>query len=658
MNTRSHFSIITPSFNQAEFLPRTLQSIKNQKEIIVEHIVVDPGSSDGSLEILNKTPHIKLITKKDKSQSEGINNGFKVATGEIVSWLNSDDVYFSENTLKIVKATFDENSDVDVVYGKAIFINEADEKIKDYYVYPNEKNIAETIQYQVGICQPAVFWRKAVYDQIGGLDETLNFQLDYEYWIRMLQSKFKWKFIDHILASHRWWPGMKTASKRELSLDESLNLVKKKFGYVHHKWAERMAAQLIEGADGIINTNTNTLKAEAINNKKIELLISCNTAPSTISQLSNHNASSAAKETLDWMKKNQIDIHQHTFKAEEINFEKEFIDFINEDDKNALSQARRPEIRRTPIGSKYISYRVSNAYSIAQKIEEYTNQIDALKSYIKKKQEENKNRSCVIVANGPSLNASLTDDLFKHDLIISNFAYLDKRLLENAKYFTTVNHTVAEQIYCDWRKLEHLDKFFPFWVRWHTPSMKNSYYVNATVQPEFSKDITRYASWRSTVSYFNMQLAYSLGYKTIYLVGFDNSYTQPPGSKEGDEIIQTEDDPNHFLPNYFRGKSWQAADTGNMSDSYIEAFKFSLANDCKIFNCTIGGKLEIFPRHSLNIDNKTKSQQSRILSHTEVRLMTQIDTLRNLLLQPDKTLYDAKVVGLLDKAIAAAKLTY
>ena len=96
-----------------------------------------------------------------------------------------------------------------------------------------------------------------------------------------------------------------------------------------------------------------------------------------------------------------------------------------------------------------------------------------------------------------------------------------------------------------------------------------------------------------------MQMAYALGFKKVLLIGVDNSYVQPDSVKEGDVIDQTEDDLNHFDPSYFRGKKWQAADTGNMSDMYVLSKEAFEADGREIVNCTVGGKLELFRRSSL-----------------------------------------------------------
>ena len=642
----THFLIVTPSFNQADFLPRTLDSVARQTGVTVQHVVVDPGSTDGSLDILSRRYGIHLVAKPDSCQSEGINNGFSECTGNYISWLNSDDMYYSADTLASVARIFEKRPDVDIVYGDAVFIGEDDRFLKDYYVFPHPDRLAETLQFQVGICQPAVFWRRHVYERLGVLDESYHFQLDYEYWIRMTQSGFRWFHLNTKLAAHRWWPGMKTASKRSDSLNESLNLVKQKFGYVHHKWAERTAAYEIEGADGIVNLSV-TADPVATEKATADILRLCNTDSTTLTALKRAPPGSPAHITLSWMRSHNILDEPEFQDMNALGLDEANPAVLYPEDAPQPSRARRPELYVHNAHGHLVAYRVSPEYATAQSRKKFNDDQRRLADYLKQQQQANASRTCVVVANGPSLRKSLGPQLFEHDLIISNFAYKDDQLCKHAKYFTIVNYTVAAQVYSDWRHLRHIDKIFPFWLGQYIPRDSNTYYVNATVVPEFSVDATKYLSWRSTVSYFNMQLAYSLGYRTILLVGFDNSYVQPAAIKEGDTIHQTSDDPNHFMAGYFKGKTWQAADTDNMSESYLHALAFCLDSDCRIYNCTVGGRLEIFPRSVLsqNFCSHSPLLDSRLsyrkLSHTELLLAASRSHFRTFVADdPQRSFYD------------------
>jgi glycosyltransferase involved in cell wall biosynthesis len=172
-------------------------------------------------------------------------------------------------------------------------------------------------------------------------------------------------------------------------------------------------------------------------------------------------------------------------------------------------------------------------------------------------------------------------------------------LHRHATYFTTVNRLVAEQGAHEINHLTGCAKFFPFWLASHIRPAEDTFFLDANIRPEFSNDISDWISWRSTVTFFNLQLAYGLGYKKVLMIGFDHFYRQPAGVKEADLIDQKQQDENHFLPNYFMGKKWQAADVGNMEKMYLLAQSTYESAGREIVNCTVGGHLEVFRRGNL-----------------------------------------------------------
>src|SRR5437016_162728 len=103
-------SVVTPTFNQAPFIEQTIQSVLDQRPAAFEHIVIDGGSTDGTLEILAKYNHLKWISERDNGQSDALNKGFKKATGEIIGWINSDD-WYEPGTFALVAKFFAENPD-------------------------------------------------------------------------------------------------------------------------------------------------------------------------------------------------------------------------------------------------------------------------------------------------------------------------------------------------------------------------------------------------------------------------------------------------------------------------------------------------------------------------------------------------------------------
>lgn len=227
-------SIITPSYNQARFIERTIQSVLNQDYKNVEYIVMDGGSDDGTLEILKKYDG-KIIWKseKDNGQSDAINKGLRMATGDIVAYLNSDDTYEPGALKKI--ADFFENPpaggpDKKWAFGKCRIINENDQEIRKSITF--YKNIFLK-RYSYGkllaenfICQPAVFWKKELLDEIGYFNDQEHFCMDYEYWLR-IGKMYEPGFIDDYLANFRYYANSKSGSVNKKQFQDELRLAGK-----------------------------------------------------------------------------------------------------------------------------------------------------------------------------------------------------------------------------------------------------------------------------------------------------------------------------------------------------------------------------------------------------------------------------------------------
>ena len=215
-------SVITPSYNQAEFIDATVQSVLNQNTPADEYIIVDGQSTDETLQKL--APHaqqIKIISESDHGQTDALNKGFKLAQHEIIGWLNSDDLYFPE-TLETVKKIFETDDSVDVVYGDAIFINSDGKKIG---YYPVESNLHKTLLSDCVLCQPAVFFKKSLLDKHGFLNESIAFGMDYDLWLRLLIRGAKFHYIPKTLAQQRLHDAAKTFNSRVAANKETCELI-------------------------------------------------------------------------------------------------------------------------------------------------------------------------------------------------------------------------------------------------------------------------------------------------------------------------------------------------------------------------------------------------------------------------------------------------
>jgi glycosyltransferase involved in cell wall biosynthesis len=176
-------SIITPSFNQAAFLEQTLLSVLNQDYPNIEYWVIDGGSTDNSLEIIKKyAPRLAgWVSEKDRGQADGVNKGFAKATGEIIGWLNSDDLYYPGAVADAVEA-FRQHPDASFVFTDVESIDEHGNAFN--LMRYGDWKLADLMTFKI-IGQPGVFMRREVLEQAGYLDLDYNYLLDVHLWLRM-----------------------------------------------------------------------------------------------------------------------------------------------------------------------------------------------------------------------------------------------------------------------------------------------------------------------------------------------------------------------------------------------------------------------------------------------------------------------------------------
>ncbi len=199
-------SIITPSYNQGQFIEETIESVLNQKDADVEMIVMDGGSTDGTLDILKRySERVKWFSGKDKGQTDAINKGMKIASGDILAYLNSDDCY-TEGALSKVSRYFKNHPDCSILTGDYIIVNEKGERIQDaiarYKRMLRKHHSFSLLSITNYIIQPSTFWRRELLDEIGFFNEDLDYVMDYEYWLRIMQ-KYKLHVVPDTLSVFR-----------------------------------------------------------------------------------------------------------------------------------------------------------------------------------------------------------------------------------------------------------------------------------------------------------------------------------------------------------------------------------------------------------------------------------------------------------------------
>lgn len=224
--TSPKVSIITPSYNQGRFIEDTILSILNQNYPNLEHIVIDGGSSDNTIEILQRYTHIKWISERDRGQSDAFNKGLKLAGGEIIGWLNSDDLYADSAIQKVVQAFHDDPS-VDVVYGNCYYVDENNEVIRKYISGSFDLKRLLTCGYCY-IPPMSTFIKKEVFKKLDyPLDENLHFCMDHDLFIRIANAGFRFKYIPEYLSSFRRSSLNKTTIGIKKMRRESYSLSKK-----------------------------------------------------------------------------------------------------------------------------------------------------------------------------------------------------------------------------------------------------------------------------------------------------------------------------------------------------------------------------------------------------------------------------------------------
>ena len=214
-------SIVTPSFNQGQFIEETIKSVLNQDYPNIEYIVMDGGSTDGTVEILEKyKDRLTYVSEKDKGQSDAINKGWRRAKGDIVAWLNSDDTYCPGAVRKAVEA-FEQNPEAGLVHGNCNVTDASGRTI--YRMRSRPVDLSDLLCFTI-IHQPTVFLRRSVIESVGFLNPDLHFLMDHDYWVRTA-FRFPLHHIPEFLACAREHPDAKSVAQGNQFSKDALTIL-------------------------------------------------------------------------------------------------------------------------------------------------------------------------------------------------------------------------------------------------------------------------------------------------------------------------------------------------------------------------------------------------------------------------------------------------
>jgi glycosyltransferase involved in cell wall biosynthesis len=248
-------SIVTATLNRKDYLPRCIEGVAAQSYPYKEHVIIDGGSVDGTVELLTsyarKYPHIRWISEKDNGISSALNKGLAMASGDIIG-VNGDDDFYKPDVFGLIAAEFEKNPSVGVVAGHCDHIhNDGTVAFTSKASFTSRRDLIEYWKHwgRAFLPAPSTFFRKKVVDIVGGFDEADRYAMDYHHWIKITE-KFDVKTIDRILANFRYGEGTVTFSHSQEQLAEAYSISKRYWGskatfsyyqlaisaFEYHKW--------------------------------------------------------------------------------------------------------------------------------------------------------------------------------------------------------------------------------------------------------------------------------------------------------------------------------------------------------------------------------------------------------------------------------------
>jgi glycosyltransferase involved in cell wall biosynthesis len=256
-------TVITPSYNQAEFLERTIVSILNQGYPNLEFIIIDGGSTDGSVEIIKRYSNqlTYWVSESDRGQSYAINKGLQRATGEWVCWQNSDDIFYPLAFMRMSQSVL-QNPTLDLVIGDVNLIDKEDGLIRPQcFVKPT---YGALLAEGMVLTNQAAFWRRSLHAEIGFLDESLHYSFDYEWFLRLLNYTSRSHHISQKLGAIRYHDQTKTSLYQTFFLSEYAKIIEGRFQPNYIRYLYKLRRFVLTLLNGEVHYVFNGLKERLI----------------------------------------------------------------------------------------------------------------------------------------------------------------------------------------------------------------------------------------------------------------------------------------------------------------------------------------------------------------------------------------------------------
>lgn len=210
-------TVVTPSLNQGRYLEEAIESVSAQDYPRVEHVVVDGGSTDETLDVLARHPHLRWVSEPDGGQASAINKGFRMANGDVYGWLNADDYYVPGAISAAVDVL--RSTGCALVHGGWLRVDDDGNVLREVPVVPFDFELQ--LERRNAVCQPGSFFTRDAYWAVGGVDESYQFAMDYELWLK-LGARFPVEHVERTQAAYRYHGESKSMAQYDEFVPETL----------------------------------------------------------------------------------------------------------------------------------------------------------------------------------------------------------------------------------------------------------------------------------------------------------------------------------------------------------------------------------------------------------------------------------------------------